>query len=213
MAVELEIDRCPYCNVDTPTMKHQASFQSANHSKAKKWLWEAYACNRCGAVVFTGNSSETGVGNVAYTSKITIPEVQAVSKSIPNPARSFLQQAKDSIHTAPSGSIMVSASAIDSMLKFHGYPNGKLYSRIEKACKDHLITDGMKKWAHQVRLDANAERHADEKRMPNSEDAQMTYNFASALGDFLFVIPTMVEEGIEESKSEGMSGNDVSENR
>ena len=56
---------------------------------------------------------------------------------------------------------MLSASSIDAMLKSKGYKKGNLYKRIEKAAEDHLITSEMAKWAHQVRLGANDERHAD----------------------------------------------------
>jgi hypothetical protein len=62
----------------------------------------------------------------------------------------------------PVGSVMLSTSAIDAMLKVEGYTEGTLYARIDKAAEDHVITDDMVKWAHQVRLDANDQRHADE---------------------------------------------------
>ena len=48
------------------------------------------------------------------------------------------------------------------MLKAKNYKDGTLYSRIQQAADDHLITSEMAKWAHQVSLDANEPRHADE---------------------------------------------------
>ena len=55
----------------------------------------------------------------------------------------------------------------------------------------------MAKWAHQVRLDANEQRHADESiPLPTIGDAQ----FVEALAEFLFVLPARVSRGIEESK-------------
>ncbi len=50
---------------------------------------------------------------------------------------------------------MLAASSIDAMLKEKGYKVGGLYDRIKQAAKDHLITDEMAAWAHDVRLDAN----------------------------------------------------------
>ena len=47
------------------------------------------------------------------------------------------------------------------MLKERGYIEGKLFPRIEKAEKDGLLTTHMADWAHDIRLDANDERHAD----------------------------------------------------
>jgi hypothetical protein len=38
---------------------------------------------------------------------------------------------------------MLSASAVDAMLKVKGYKSGSLYSRIDKAAEDHMITSEM----------------------------------------------------------------------
>ena len=54
----------------------------------------------------------------------------------------------------------------------------------------------MSEWAHEVRLDANDERHADETApLPNEDDAQRCIDFTKALALFLFVLPTMVAKG------------------
>jgi hypothetical protein len=136
-----------------------------------------------------------------YTDGI-IPSSRNVSRHIPNKANAFLTQALQSRH-APAGAIMLAASSIDAMLKEKGYTQGNLYPRIEQAAKDHLITKGMAKWAHQVRLDANAQRHADEDvRLPTTDEARKTINFARAFGEFLFVLPAMVEQGLEETSQE-----------
>ena len=63
---------------------------------------------------------------------------------------------------------MLSASSVDAMLKVKGYKDGSLYQRIKDAAAGHIITEDMATWAHQVRLDANDERHADESAsIPN----------------------------------------------
>ena len=96
---------------------------------------------------------------------------------------------------------MLAASAVDSMLKDKGYKEGSLYKRIDTAAADHLITDGMAQWAHQVRLKANQQRHADEDiPLPSTDDARQTLEFVMALAQFLFVLPARISRGIEESK-------------
>jgi hypothetical protein len=98
---------------------------------------------------------------------------------------------------------MLAASSVDAMLKEKGYVEGSLYSRIEKAAKDHLITDGMAEWAHQVRLDANDERHADQgASLPTGEDARRSIAFTEALAQFLFTLPAMVDQGLRDSRPE-----------
>ena len=123
------------------------------------------------------------------------PNSPSVSEDIPDKPRILLQQAFDSIH-APSGAMMLAASAVDSMLKLKGYTEGSLYARIEKAANDHLITKEMAQWAHDVRLDANDQRHADDEApLPVEEDARRATNFAAALAEFLFVLPSRIQRG------------------
>jgi len=99
---------------------------------------------------------------------------------------------------------MLAASSVDSMLKLKGYMEGSLYERIEKAVADHLITQDMAKWAHEVRLDANDQRHADEAAsLPSQDDAQRVIDFASALAAFMFVLPNRVQRGIDHAQSGG----------
>lgn len=123
------------------------------------------------------------------------PNSRSVSEDIPDKPRILLQQAFDSIH-APAGAVMLAASAVDSMLKLNGYTEGSLYTRIEKAVVEHLITKEMAQWAHEIRLDANDQRHSDDDApLPSEDDAKRVIDFAAALAEFLFVLPNRVERG------------------
>ena len=82
------------------------------------------------------------------------------------------------------------------MLKAKGYKDGNLHSLINKAVNNHLITTEMGEWAHEVRLDANDQRHADDSApLPTEKDAKRVIDFARALAQFLFVLPAMVAKG------------------
>jgi hypothetical protein len=123
------------------------------------------------------------------------PEGDGLSDSIPDRARAYHKQAIDSLH-APAAAQMLAASAVDSMLKEKGYKQGALNSRIIDAKVNHLITPEMAEWAHEVRLDANDQRHADDNApLPTKEEAEKTIEFAKALAQFLFVLPAMVSRG------------------
>jgi hypothetical protein len=94
---------------------------------------------------------------------------------------------------APSS---VSASAVDAMLKEAKYSAGSLYSRIEAAEQAALLTKHMADWAHDIRLDANDERHADENAPAATvDDATKFLEFAEALAELLFVLPARVKRG------------------
>lgn len=191
----LIIKRCPHCNVDNPNLTQASRFITNSYNNGNQRIWVAYSCQRCGGVTTAW----------AYQNN---PEIQQmfpspvfVDSSIPAKARAYLNQAIDSLH-APSGAVMLAASSIDAMLKEKGFKEGSLYKRINKAVDDHLITKEMATWAHEVRLDANDERHADDEAvLPTEKDAQRTVDFAMALAQFLFVMPSRVERGIEDAKS------------
>ena len=129
------------------------------------------------------------------------PEPEEVDEAIPDPAAEYLAQALESIH-APAGAIMLAASSVDAMLKAKDYVEGSLYRRIDEAADDHLITEGMADWAHEVRLDANAQRHADQDApLPTEAEAQRVIDFVQALGEFLFSLPARVDRGLEDAQS------------
>lgn len=194
---ELELQKCPHCNVDTPSLQKQWGVDTTSHSGKNRRSWAVYKCKRCGGLVTAASSA--GYSDL-YVTEI-YPSASQVEDSIPEKARKYLSQALDSLH-APAGAVMLAASAVDSMLKTKGYAEGKLYDRINKAADDHLITKEMAQWAHQIRLEANDQRHADDEVEPSTEqDAERSVEFATALAEFLFVLPSKVTRGLEETKS------------
>ena len=189
----LLLNRCPHCRIDSPNLREIHTFPTSASDNSKGRIWKTYACERCGGAVTAYSWSQNGV--VVET----FPKNSMLDESIPMKAKAFLDQANNSLH-APSGAIMLSASAVDSMLKEKGYKDGSLYSRINLAVSDHLITENMATWAHEVRLDANDERHADDNvELPNTSDAEKTVDFALALAEFLFVLPSKIQRGIKEA--------------
>ena len=189
----LKIDRCPHCNVDHPNFSMRADFETTSSEGRDKKRWRAYACTRCGGVV-TASALEIGKQVIKL-----FPQASVVDDALPDRARSYLQQAIQSIH-APAGAVMLAGSAVDAMLKDKSYTEGSLYTRINKAAKDHLITSDMASWAHEVRLDANEQCHSDtQAELPTEEDARRAAEFARALGQFLFALSARVTRGREEA--------------
>ncbi len=190
---QLELDRCPHCRVDKPALLGKANLKTKSHSGHISRFWTAYVCSRCGGVVIAAAKDENGDVTEIY------PKASVIDVNIPEPAKSYLQQAIDSLH-APAGSVMLSASAVDAMLKEKGYKEGTLFTKINKAVEDHLITPEMAKWAHEIRLDANEPRHADEiKPLPSTDEAQKCVDFTQALGEFLFVLTSRVKRGLADA--------------
>lgn len=127
------------------------------------------------------------------------PDEKIAHEDIPQPARTFLQQAFETLH-APDAAAVMAGSAVDAMMKAKGYDDKKksLYHRIDDALSDNLLTKGMADWAHSVRLGSNRPRHADaEKPHVSPAEAQQSVEFAEALGQFLFVLTAKIDRGIE----------------
>lgn len=195
LATQLDLNRCPHCNVDKPTLAFLSQQQTTDFSLRINRFWRFYRCNRCGGVV----TAAAGAPDVEVTE--LYPSGVDVDGAIPDRAREYLNQAINSL-SSPSGAVMLAASAVGAMLKAKNLKDGSLYSRIDKAAKDHLITNDMALWAHEVRLDANDERHSDEEAvMPDTNDAKRCVDFALALAQFMFVLPAKVQSGIAEAKN------------
>jgi hypothetical protein len=124
------------------------------------------------------------------------PVLSDIDDAIPQRAAEYLRQAVNSL-SAPVGAVMLAASSVDAMLKAKDYKTGNLYARIDQAATNGVITSEMARWAHQIRLDANDQRHADEASpLPDVAAARLAIEFAQALGQFLFVLPSRVTRGI-----------------
>ena len=189
----LELSRCPQCSIANPLLNSIHQFKTVDHEGLNRRSWRIYTCSTCGGVVTAWGS--------AYDHPISgyFPASLEANSQIPDRPRAFLQQAQESLH-APAGAVMLCGSSVDAMLKAKGYIEGSLYARIEKAAADHLITDEMAKWAHEVRLDANDQRHADQSSaLPTPQDATRVIEFVNALAEFLFVLPSRVSRGLQAS--------------
>lgn len=145
----LELSRCPHCGVDSPTLSKRAEVETHDFRKTRRRVWFFYGCNKCGGIVTAAAPNPQQAVSEVY------PSATAVDESIPERAKEFLTQALNSL-SAPSGAVMLAASAVDAMLKAKGLTKGSLYARIDEAARSHLITGDMAAWAHDVRLDANA---------------------------------------------------------
>ena len=190
---QLQLTRCPHCNVDTPSLVQQWRGETRDQAGQNLRRWMVYACTRCGGLV-TAAATQFDQPVIEH-----FPSTPTVPTDLPPRASTYLEQAVSSIH-APAGAVMFTASAVDAMLKAKGYTDGSLYTRIDKAAADHLITADMAQWAHAVRLDANDQRHADEAaNMPNEADARRCIDFASSLALFLFTLPARVSKGLAPS--------------
>lgn len=167
-----------------------------NHGE---FAWGAFRCHSCQSVV---------ISRLIYTAQRfeldeMWPDAKVAHEDIPEPARTFLQQAYETLH-APDAAAVMAGSAVDGMLKAHGLEKGSLYDRIDAALEANILTKGMANWAHTVRLGSNRPRHADaDKPHVSAEEAKQSVEFAEALGSFLFVLTARIDRGIQAAAQAG----------
>ena len=183
----LQLEWCPHCEVSNPSLDYNKGFETKNAAN-REIFWRLYVCISCGGVILVKLAPGQVVDSIW-------PSIQTVPDTLPDRAKQVLKQAIAS-RRAPSGAILLAASAVDAMLKARGLREGTLAIRISKATEERLITRDMAQWAHEIRLDANEQRHASEAApMPDEASAQKCVAFARALADFLFVLPGLVQQG------------------
>lgn len=191
----LILSRCPLCSIASPLLSLKIQFQTNDQANCNPRVWGVYICSSCGGVV-TAWAFQSGDSVQEFH-----PKIQLISEDIPEVPRAYLQQAHESFH-APAGAVMLAASAVDAMLKNKGLTEGSLYKRITLAEERHVITEDMAKWAHDVRLDANDQRHADQgSSLPTQADAKKVFDFSLALAEILFVLPNRVARGIQQAEA------------
>ena len=109
LATQLELQRCPHCNVDSPSLRHIASMEPTSSFGVKKY-WRAYACGRCAGIVC---ATASGWDHEVFE---TYPASRGSSDDLPPRAKAYLEQAINSL-SSPAGAVMLAASAVDAMLK------------------------------------------------------------------------------------------------
>ncbi|HUQ38395.1 MAG TPA: DUF4145 domain-containing protein [Aestuariivirga sp.] len=151
-------------------------------------MWAAFRCTTCGSIVTARGAQGENVSNAMVSA--TYPDVWEADDVLPETVKKYLDQAHQT-KASPDASVVMSAAAIDAMLKDKKLTEGTLYSRIDKAVTDGLLTKVLADWAHRVRLDSNTPRHADSKTPHlTSEESDRAFDFA--LSEYLYVLPSRI---------------------
>lgn len=197
-----DVDRCPYCGATRPTMLELWKEKiPVGPSDERFREWGAYKCQSCYSVVLTGSEVSADRQDDVHRVALMWPVLRKSSADLPDAAKKYLDQAFRCIHS-PDGCAMLVGLAVDAMLKGRGLVKGSLCERINQAVEGSILTAEMSEWAHAVRLESNRPRHADTEDPHVSEDeARQVIQFAEALGEILFTLPSRVKAGLTKARS------------
>ncbi len=216
----LKVDRCPHCNVANPYMScvfddigkpYKNEFGTPNSPRYSKCLWKVFICSSCDNRILTLQKQigllERHMDDLFSRIFIWPKERDDINSIIPEGAKNYLQQARDTIN-APDACVIMCASALDVMLQEKDIPDADtLNERILAAVEKGLITQDMASWAKQVRLEANNSRHPKKNKPPAKlEEAQQSLEFVETLAEILFVIPDRVTKGIKNTDKSKAAG-------
>lgn len=186
----LGIENCPHCGVASPLLPAvwMSEKPVPNFINEPPSSWAAFACRTCGSVVTAKGTPGDKTRNPLVVE--IFPDVWQIDGNVPQRVSNYLSQAHKTL-AAPDASVLMSAASIDAMLKDKGLEEGSLYTRIDQAVVDGFLTNTMAEWAHRVRLDANSQRHADGSTPHmTADDAKRAFDFANALIQYLYVLPS-----------------------
>lgn len=184
------VPNCPHCGISAPLLlKVWTSGDPVPRSdNGPTSRWSAYRCTTCGHIVTAKGRPEAPNSNPGVFQ--IYPDIWEIDEVVPERVRTYLSQAHQTL-AAADASVVMSAASIDAMLKDNGLSEGSLYTRIDQAVTDGLLTQKMAEWAHRVRLDANNPRHADEQTPHmTADDAKRAFDFANALTEYLYLLPS-----------------------
>jgi hypothetical protein len=189
------VSRCPHCGVGRPQVAQLNDYGTRGNRR-----WAVYTTTCCAGLLLAIGPEGVSAANAPI--EVMYPGVRSAAAEIPDPARRYLQQAFETLH-APDAAAIMAGSAVDAMLKHFKLIEGSVYTRIDLAVSQHILTAAMGEWAHEVRLGSNRPRHADKENPHSSaQQAQRSVEFAEALGHFLFVLSSRVKKGIEDARTD-----------
>ena len=193
---------CPHCQTRRPGLRKTYTPKGGlfSHVVGDTIHWAIHVCSTCSLTVSIVHRKARYLGGGdRYDHEYgAFPVRWSPDEMIPDKPRRFLSQAYDALST-PDASVVMSASAIASMLKYKGLTENSLFARIDEAVKKGLLTACMSEWAHLVRLNSNSPRHADESAPHMTEnDARLSFEFAKAIAEVLFGLPSKMPSRKEE---------------
>jgi DNA-directed RNA polymerase subunit RPC12/RpoP len=96
LSPNLDLARCPHCNVDRPNLVTVVSqFTTTMHDGRVQRAWVSYKCTRCGGVVVAGGLFGRSGQSIEVTE--IYPRPVQVDESLPAIAREYLSQAINSL--------------------------------------------------------------------------------------------------------------------
>ena len=203
---------CPHC------LTNNSAFQSVAevpHTNEKTKFTVFYYCKSCdNGAAATIHQKALGKSPHNYPASLDESPNHVVFDFYPNPPKieipehlpdnliNFFRQARTAFTSNSwDASAMMSRKVIETTAKTLDPDfSGKLYERIDHLSEKHIITEHMKEWAHEIRLEANIAAHDTEEF--DQQSAEDLISFAELFLMYTFALPGTLDERRKADSSE-----------
>jgi len=200
---------CPYCHEHTNlTIQAKHTVQSDNSNILLQY--QIGECNGCGKCVLilrpTTSSSTTSSAHILMVYPNPLPS--AVSHTVPENISTDISEARLCLSIgAFRGAATLARRALQVICKEKGAKKDKLADQIDELFVKNIITDEIKKWAHEIRYVGNDAAHPNDE-IVSREDAEEILDLLDSMCEILYVAPAKAEKRrmVREARKE--KGND-----
>lgn len=176
---------CPHC-----LQESVAFYFSSAHNGVSFWV-----CGHCQKGV-CAESQVTGSAVLNFNQLITIypkPKPATAPKFTPPSIANLYLEATTCQKTKTfTAAAIVARKTIEVAVNQLGGTGSNLLKKIDHLATEHLITQSLAVWAHEIRLIGNDAAH--ELEPPTAEDVQQAIFFAEMFLTYAFTLPGMLEE-------------------
>lgn len=189
---------CSYCDTKgkfASVFKDVRGATSRSHAEAK---WQVYKCNVCANCTFVIQGNDYFGGGEVYTQFLPPIGVRQANRHWPSqPAKYYLQALASLDFKSWDGAVLLSRTAIQSIMKLMNAPAGNLKSQIDSLVTSGSLVQSIAKWAHRIRVLGNEAAHADDESEITESDARQITSLVEYLLQYLYVLPAQIEENVQ----------------
>lgn len=192
---------CPYCHERTSlNIRAQHTIDSAH---LQYQIGECNGCNGCVLVLRPSDPYRTTSDkpiSIIYPHPLPV----SVSDIVPENIRIDMSEAKLCLSiSAFRGAATLARRTLQVICMEKGAKKEKLADQIDELSEKNIITDEIKKWAHEIRYVGNDAAHPNDA-LVTKEDAEEILELLDSLCDVLYIAPSKAEKRREarESKKE-----------
>ena len=190
---------CPHCGTRRVSFSIVCESPRLKHQDSNVWDCLADCANcTCSVLAVFFMCDDLRPTEAAFRRDLARHELLRVSPSgpripeyVPENIAAFYDQGLDSLYRNFDAAGAMFRKSLDIALRMK-FPDveGSLKQRIDRAAKQHMLTEDLAEWSHRIRLGGNTAIHED--RPYTQEEAQHLQVFCDLVLRYLFTLPGML---------------------